>query len=59
MDIFWLGFMPLTYYINFEAKLGIWLRRNEMVTLFRWMVSFDKELEGKYTQKTPFAEVTL
>ncbi|OXA44585.1 hypothetical protein Fcan01_20973 [Folsomia candida] len=36
--------MPSTYYLNFEAMLGIYLRRNEMVTLFRWMVGFDKEL---------------
>lgn len=48
MDIFWLGFMPSTYYLNFEAMLGIYLRRNEMVTLFRWMVGFDKELIRKF-----------
>lgn len=47
MDIFWLGFFPGGYYVSFEGVLAFNLKKEEMVTFFRWMTEFDIHLKGK------------
>ena len=47
MTIFWLGYFPAGYYVSFEGVLTWYLKKEEMVTFFRWMTEFDTHLKRK------------
>lgn len=47
MTIFWVGYLPAGYYVSFEGVLTWYLKKEEMVTFFRWMTEFDTQLKRK------------